>query len=209
MGVRDATTGELSAAELFSAVHLLRTGMLDLLSEASSHSDSSGALAPAMARLQSAANELGAVERLLKPDPAPNGPPPSGDAAAVLALAATTVPLSSSPVDEAERWVRVLRAHGRVGAALHSLGVPAHQLPTMADSPEAGGSARPDRPVEAVSELALEFARLHGSRTLDTVHVLFAVLAVHGARFDRALYAHGTTRQQLLDCLVTGVSLPS
>jgi hypothetical protein len=207
MGV-DATTGELWAAELYAAVRSLRTGMLDLLSEASSHSDASGALAPAMARLQSAANELGAVERLLKPDPAPNGPPPSGDAAAVLALAATTVPLSCSAVDEAERWVRVLRAHGRVGAALHALGVPALQLLTMADA-EAGGSARPGRPVEAVSGLALEFARLHGSRTLDTVHVLFAVLAVHGGRFDRALYAHGTTRQKLLDRLATGVSSPS
>jgi hypothetical protein len=226
----DATTDRLWVAEFHAAAHALRTCALDLLSEASSngHASTSGELAPAVARLQSVTNELGAVERLLKPDPAApdlegatpstdgsapsrngDGPPPSRDTATVLALAATTVPLSSSEIDEAERWLRALRLHGRVGAALHSLGVSAYQLPTIADVPGGGGWARPVGRVETVSELAREFARLHRSHTVDTVHVLFAVFAVHGARFDRALYAHGTTRRRLLDRLATGVSLPS
>jgi hypothetical protein len=227
----DATTNPLWMAEFYAATRSLRSYALDLLTEASAAS-ASEALAPAVARLQSVANELGSVERLLKLDPAEDaasrdpeaawrplhgdapssngdGPPPSRDAATVLALATATVPLSASDVDEAERWLRVLRLHGRVGATLDSLGVSAYQLPTIADRPGAEGLARPVGRVEAVSVLAAEFARRHGSRTLDTVHVLFAVLAVHGARFDRALYAHGTTRRQLLDRLATGVPLTS
>jgi len=36
----------------------------------------------------------------------------SADAAAVLGLAESTVPLALSQADEAERWLRVLREHG-------------------------------------------------------------------------------------------------
>ena len=57
---------------------------------------------------------------------------PSQDAAIVLALADTAVPFASSPEDEAERWVRVLRLHGLVGTALQSLGVGEAPLETTA-----------------------------------------------------------------------------
>ena len=56
----------------------------------------------------------------------------SQDAAIVLALADTAVPFAFSPEDEAERWVRVLRMHGWVGAALQSLGVGEAPLETPA-----------------------------------------------------------------------------
>jgi hypothetical protein len=56
----------------------------------------------------------------------------SQDAAIVLALADTAVPFAASLQDEAERWVRVMRMHGQVGAALQGLGVGEAPLETIA-----------------------------------------------------------------------------
>ena len=56
----------------------------------------------------------------------------SQDAAIVLALADTAVPFATSLEDEAERWVRVMRMHGQVGAALQALGVGEAPLETPA-----------------------------------------------------------------------------
>ena len=55
--------------------------------------------------------------------------PMSQDAVLVATLAGTAMPFAHSAEDQAERWLRVLRLHGRVGAALQALGVgeaPAH-----------------------------------------------------------------------------------
>ena len=49
--------------------------------------------------------------------------PLSQDAALVVALAGTAMPFAHSAEDEAERWLRALRLHGQVGAALQALGV--------------------------------------------------------------------------------------
>src|SRR3712207_8310942 len=43
--------------------------------------------------------------------------------------------------------------------------------------------------------------RSRGADVTGTVDVLFAVFAVYGKAFDRALYARGTSREELLDCL--------
>jgi hypothetical protein len=61
----------------------------------------------------------------------------SQDAAIVLALADTAVPFAVSMEDEAERWVRVMRMHGQVGAALQALGVGEAPLETPAAGPGA------------------------------------------------------------------------
>jgi hypothetical protein len=128
----------------------------------------------------------------------------SQDAAIVLALADTAVPFASSPEDEAERWVRVLRLHGTVGTVLQSLGVGEAPLETPAQ-PAAVRLLR-KRPlgediVEIVSHHAEDFARGRGSAAVCTVDVLFALFAVYGKTFDRALYIRGTSREELIERL--------
>jgi hypothetical protein len=131
----------------------------------------------------------------------------SQDAAIVLALAGTAVPFAHSPEDEAERWVRVMRMHGWVGATLQSLGIGEAPLETPAQ-PAAVRLLR-RRPlgedvVEMVSVKAREFALGRGAQAVCTVDVLFALFAVYGKVFDRALYIRGTTREELIERLPAG-----
>src|SRR5918912_3811411 len=97
----------------------------------------------------------------------------SQDAAIVLALADTAVPFAHSPEDEAERWVRVLRLHGWVGAALQSLGVGEAPLETTAQ-PVSLLRRRPlgENVVERVTEHANELALARGAGAVCTVDLL-------------------------------------
>ena len=131
----------------------------------------------------------------------------SQDAAIVLALADTAVPFAHSPEDEAERWVRVLRMHGWVGQTLQSLGVGEAPLETPAQPVSIRLLRR--RPlgediVEMVTTRAQEFARGRGAGAVCTVDILFALFAVHGKTFDRALYIRGTSREELVERLPSG-----
>jgi hypothetical protein len=112
-------------------------------------------------------------------------------------LAESTVTFALSRDDEAERWLRVLREHGIVGAALRALGVPAALLSTRAEPASARIARRPgDDPVVASTR---------GAQVTGTVDVLFAVLELYGRLFDRALYAAASaTRQELLAELSKG-----
>ena len=58
-----------------------------------------------------------------------------------MALAGTAMPFAHSAEDEAERWLRALRLHGRVGATLQALGVGEAPLMTSTEG-ASGGSAR-------------------------------------------------------------------
>jgi hypothetical protein len=131
----------------------------------------------------------------------------SQDAAIVLALADTAVPFAGSLEDEAERWVRVMRMHGQVGAALQGLGVGEAPLETPASGPDEGRLAgRLGREaVSAVAEAAGWLARERGSRIVSTVDVLFATMELYGRAFDRALYVRGSTRDELIERLMSGV----
>jgi hypothetical protein len=134
----------------------------------------------------------------------------SQDAAIVLALADTAVPFAHSPEDEAERWVRVMRMHGAVGATLQSLGVGEAPLETPAQPASVRLLRR--RPlgedvVEMVTQKARMFAVGRRANTVCTVDILFALFDVYGKTFDRALYIRGTTREELIERLpeTTGV----
>ena len=132
----------------------------------------------------------------------------SPDAAIVLGLADTAVPFAFSPEDEAERWVRVLRLHGWVGAALQSLGVGEAPLATAAQP--ASVRLLRSRPlgedvVQMVTQRAHEFATGRGAGAVCTVDVLFALFAVYGKTFDRALYVRGTSREELIERLPADV----
>ncbi|MEA2479039.1 MAG: hypothetical protein QOJ07_961 [Thermoleophilaceae bacterium] len=125
----------------------------------------------------------------------------SQDAAIVLALADTAVPFAVSLEDEAERWVRVMRMHGQVGAALQGLGVGEAPLETAAQPQSArggdNGRALGRNAVNAVGAAAGALARERGSAVVTTVDVLFAVMELYGRAFDRALYVRGATRGEL------------
>ena len=177
--------------------------------------------------LQTVANTLGRVEaRMPAPAPTPtpltraapavrpqalSGPRLTGDAAAVLALAESTIPSALSRTDEAERWLRVLRDHGVAGAALQAVGVPPAKLTTRAEPVSSRPVRGPDEdPVVIVAEEAADFASRRSAAATGTADVLFAVLAEYGQLFDRALYAAAAaSREDLLAELVEGVRVTS
>jgi hypothetical protein len=133
-------------------------------------------------------------------------PPLSQDAAIVLALAQTAVPFSTSTEDEAERWVRVLRMHGQVGAALQALGVGEAPLETTAGGPRPVRLLRhaSTRAVVEVERRARWFARVRGAGLVATADVLFGIIDAYGQVFDRALYIRGCTRDELLRRMAAG-----
>jgi hypothetical protein len=130
--------------------------------------------------------------------------PLSQDAALVVALAGTALPFAHSAQDEAERWLRALRLHGEVGAALQGLGV--------GEAPLVGGdeAGRPDGPespplgpevLEDVTRQAGEYAAGREAETVSTADLTFAVLDVYGDLFERVLYQRGTSREELTERL--------
>jgi hypothetical protein len=129
--------------------------------------------------------------------------PLSQDAALVVALAGTAMPFAHSAEDEAERWLRALRLHGQVGAALQALGV--GEAPLMT-----GGDAEPESPgtppkggdvLDEVTRRAGGFAVGRDAETVGTPDLLFAVFDVYGELFERVLYLRGTSREELTERL--------
>jgi hypothetical protein len=127
----------------------------------------------------------------------------SQDAAIVLGLAGTAMSFAHSREDEAERWLRVLRMHGRVGESLQALGVPEAPLMTYARPLPAEGTTPNAGAVDAVYRRASAMAVARAADRVGTIDVLFAVLATYRRAFDRALYIRGTSRDELLERLVS------
>jgi hypothetical protein len=129
----------------------------------------------------------------------------SQDAAIVIGLAGTAMGFAHSREDEAERWLRVLRMHGRVGEVLQGLGVPEAPLMTHARPAPSPTAVPPagDDPVDAICRRAVRMSAARAADRVGTIDVLFAVLATYGGAFDRALYIRGTSREELLERLVS------
>jgi hypothetical protein len=131
----------------------------------------------------------------------------SQDAAIVLGLAATSMDFAHGREDEAERWLRVLRLHGRVGEALQALGV--GEAPLMTDArPPRRRTAPVMNPngstcVDIVCKRSMRMAVARGADRVGTVDVLFAVLETYSGAFDKALYVRGASREELLVRLVS------
>jgi hypothetical protein len=185
--------------ELKGAVTSVRHRALDLLEDMERMGFAADpALADAVAGMQKVVNSLGASQA------GRTSPPPvSQDAAIVLALASTAIPFATSIQDEAARWLRVMRLHGQVGVTLQALGVPESPLETGSAAPpdESARRQRDRDPVVEVTRLSRELARRRNADVTGTVDVLFALFAVYGKSFDRALYTRGTSRDELLECL--------
>ena len=124
----------------------------------------------------------------------------SQDAAIVLGLARTAVPFAAGREDEAERWVRVLRLHGQVGLAMQSLGLGEAPLesPAVPQAVRLGQERNPVAAVDQVETRAFELAAERRAQLLSTVDIFFALLDIYGYSFERALYARGTTRLELI-----------
>ena len=211
--------------ELRQRLVALREQALELLSDCTASQGAADGMDLIVA-LQDVSNRLGAAQAALTPQaplvltpapiepsrrrqtsgpevpaPAPTGSP-TAEAAIVLALAEITVPFATTRQDEAERWLRVLRQEGQVGAALRALGLDEPpQLATRAEPRHAADTARGHEVVRAVGEQATDLARERGGDRTTTVDVLFAVIIAYGPVFDRTLYAAGAHRVELLDQL--------
>ena len=124
----------------------------------------------------------------------------SQDAAIVLGLARTAVPLAASREDEAERWVRVMRLHGQVGLAMRALGLSEAPLesPATPHAVRLGQTRDAGQVVEQVEGRAKELAAERRAQLVRTVDIFFALLDLYSYAFERALYARGTTRLELI-----------
>lgn len=132
------------------------------------------------------------------------GPMLAPDAAIVLGIASTAMPFARTPWDAAERWLRVLRLHGEVGAALQALGVSEGPLrePEETERERTGPAVLEDRDAVAqVIEDAVDIASRRGAAGVATPDVLMAVMHIYGADFERVLQAHGTDGDELLERL--------
>jgi len=132
-------------------------------------------------------------------------PAPDTDAAMVLGMAATAMPFARSREDQAERWLRILRLHGKAGAALQALGVSEGPLESAHHGEDPGHADRaseiaPDV-IAKVTGDAIALASERGAHALGTTDVLLAVIRVYGSDFDRVLHAHGTDSDEVIERL--------
>jgi hypothetical protein len=173
----------------------------------------------ALVAVQEAANRLGVAESALQDlraeQPAPildpsdpaSEPEPArwgGEASAVMALAQFTLPYADGPADEADRWLRVLSREGSVGRALTALGYPESELSGRAETV----GTLDFEAIGAVRAKAEMLARQRGNELVTTLDVLFGVLARYGTLVERALYAHGITREALFERVSLGARAP-
>lgn len=128
----------------------------------------------------------------------------SQDAALVATLAGTAMSFSHSAEDQAERWLRALRLHGKVGTALQGLGVGEAPLMTgdeAVDQQPGGSPPLGDDAVGLVVKRAREHAGERPAPLVCTPDLLFALLEVYDGLMDRALQARGASREELVQRL--------
>ena len=124
--------------------------------------------------------------------------PLSQDAALVTALAGTAMPFAHSTEDQVERWLRALRLHGRVGAAMQALGVGEAALAVREESADPAAQVHPDPDAaEHVLGRAGELAAQREANTVSTLDILSALFDIYGPLMDRALYERGASRDEL------------
>jgi hypothetical protein len=108
---------------------------------------------------------------------------------------------SHSAEDQAERWLRALRLHGKVGSALQALGVGEAPLSTNRshDLDDAAATSPPlnDDVVNQVMRRAREHARERGAQLVCTDDLLYALMDVYDPLLERALLARGSSREEL------------
>jgi hypothetical protein len=150
----------------------------------------------------------------------------SADSAMVVGLTSTALPFADSRVEEAERWLRILRLHGEAGRALTALGLSEAPLeeptspaaepaggeepdstgdPQQGGGPHGGSDSDADR-IAAVVDHAKRAAVERGSSTVGTADLLRGVMAVYGADFDWVLRSRGSDPAEVMEQLVLSAS---
>jgi len=125
--------------------------------------------------------------------------PLSQDAALVAALAGTAMPFAQSGEDQAERWLRAIRLHGRVGEAMQALGIGEAPLMTRAEPrAERETTAPPGDVAERAVAIASALAAKRNASCVGTLDLLFALFEIYGGLIDRALYLRGASKDELL-----------
>lgn len=136
----------------------------------------------------------------------------SQDGAMVVGLASTALPFADSRVEEAERWLRILRLHGQAGRALTALGLseaPLDDAPAPDAAEPRNGDDSDRDPVAAVVDHAKHAAAERSSTTVGTADLLRGVMAVYGATFDWVLRARGSDPAEVMEQLGKPPSNPS
>ena len=114
----------------------------------------------------------------------------------VVGLAGTALPFARSHAEEAERWLRILRMSGAVGAAMQAIGMPEDPLTSRAEP--ITDARRPDA-LEAVIEAAEASMRARQAQAIGTEDLLVGVKATYGAALDHALAIRGTTLDEVCE----------
>lgn len=127
--------------------------------------------------------------------------PLSQDAALVAALAGTAVAFAHSREDEAERWLRALRLHGRTGHALQALGVGESSLTDASGSEGDGPPVEEGDLVERVMGRAQDVATQRDAGCVGTADVLAALFEIYDPLMERALEQRGSSREELRERL--------
>jgi hypothetical protein len=126
----------------------------------------------------------------------------SPHAVLVLGLAGTSLPFCDSAEAEVDRWLRILRLHGRIGRVLQALGVGETTLrPRFARRVPVARRRPADDVVALVSAAAAEAADLRNARSIETADIFVALTKVYAESFEEALQAHGTSSGEVLERL--------
>ena len=128
---------------------------------------------------------------------------------AVAAVLLATVLVGGCTRDEArpsgiaERWLRAMRLHGEVGAAMQALGIGEAPLADTESLPADEGEQLGRAAAAVAAKRATEHAEARGAECASTADVLRAVIDLYGPLFDQALAVRGASRDELLDRLVS------
>jgi hypothetical protein len=108
---------------------------------------------------------------------------------------------SHSAEDQADRWLKALRLHGRVGSALQALGVGERALPSTGDQDHGSSPPFGDDAIEWVVGRAEAFAAERQAGYVGTADLLFALFETYDRLLDDALLARGASREELIERL--------
>jgi anti-anti-sigma factor len=128
----------------------------------------------------------------------------SEDAATVVGLVSTAMPFAAGPVDQVERWLKVLSRNGDAGFVLDAAGI---RDRAGGNSERPSGSAAsaplgPDvDPVDAVTAYANHAVRSRGETTTRSTDLLEAVRDLYGDVFEEVLRRHTAEPEGALERL--------
>jgi len=128
----------------------------------------------------------------------------SEDAATVVGLVSTAMPFAAGPVDQVERWLKVLSRNGDAGFVLDAAGVRDRSGGDLARPSGSGASAPlgPDvDPVDAVTAYANHAVRSRGETITRSTDLLEAVRDLYGDVFEEVLRRHTAEPEGALDRL--------